>query len=329
MIFDFSVLTIDVDEEIGRIVSSIQKNVREILHRKGTVLGVSGGIDSAVCAALCARALGSKNVLAVFMPERDSSNESFRLGNLLTEHFGIPSVTEEITPLLEGAGCYRRQIAAIQLACPEFEPHWKFKITLPSLLENNRLNVARLIIEMPSGETITRRMSYDAYLQLLAATNFKQRTRKMMEYYHADRMNFAVCGTPNRLEYDQGFFVKNGDGSADVKPIAHLYKTQVYDLARALEIPEEICSRPPTTDTFSLSQTQEEFYFSLPYHKMDLCLYALNNNISSADIAAAVGLTVEQVERVFTDILAKRRATLPLHLSPLLSGEIIEISRRL
>ncbi len=300
--------------------------MREVLHRKGAVLGVSGGIDSSVCAALCVKAFGTKNVLAVFMPERDSSGESLRLGKLLTDQFGIPSIIEDITPLLEGAGCYRRQTEAIRLVFPEFEPHWKFKITLPSLLETNRLNVARLTIELPSGETKTQRMGYDSYFQIIAATNFKQRTRKMMEYYHADRVNFAVCGTPNRLEYDQGFFVKNGDGSADVKPIAHLYKTQVYDLARALGIPAEICSRPPTTDTFSMSQTQEEFYFALPYQTMDLCLYALNHNVPLSDVASAIGLTVEQVERVYADITAKRRATLPLHLSPLLSGEVKEIA---
>ncbi len=290
------------------------------------MLGVSGGIDSSVCAALCVKAFGPQNVLAIFMPERDSSRESLRLGKLLTEQFQIPSIVEDITPLLEGAGCYRRQTEAIQRIFPEFKDDWKFKITLPSLLENNRLNVARLTIEMPSGESKSKRMTYESYFQLIAATNFKQRIRKMLEYYHADRLNYSVCGTPNRLEYDQGFFVKNGDGSADIKPIAHLYKTQVYDLARALGIPEEICVRPPTTDTFSMPQTQEEFYFALPYHTMDLCLYALNNNISSSEAASVIGITGEQVERVFADIKAKRYATLPLHLSPLLSGEVKEIA---
>ena len=128
-----------------------------------------------------------------------------------------------------------------------------------------------------------------AYLQIVAATNFKQRVRKMMEYYHADRLNYAVAGTPNRLEYDQGFFVKLGDGAADVKPIAHLYKTQVYALAEYLGVPEEIRRRPPTTDTFSLPQTQEEFYFALPYAKMDLCLYGHNHGVPAAEVAAAAG----------------------------------------
>src|SRR5690606_30847455 len=118
-----------------------------------------------------------------------------------------------------------------------------------------------------------------------AATNFKQRVRKMMEYHYADRFNYAVIGTPNRLEYDQGFFVKNGDGSADLKPIAHLYKTQVYRMAEHLGVPAEICRRAPTTDTYSLEQSQDEFYWALPYQKLDVCLFALNNGIPADAIA--------------------------------------------
>src|SRR3712207_2751309 len=139
------------------------------------------------------------------------------------------------------------------------------------------------------------RLTPEAYRQLIAATSFKQRTRKMMEYYHADRLNYAVVGTPNRLEYDQGFFVKNGDGAADVKPIAHLYKTQVFQLAEHLGIPEVIRRRPASTDTYSMPQTQEEFYFALPYDMLDLCLYARNNGIAAGEVAGALGLAEEQV----------------------------------
>ena len=151
----------------------------------------------------------------------------------------------------------------------------------------------------------------------------------MMTYYHADRLNYAVCGTPNRLEYDQGFFVEVGDGSADIKPIAHLYKSQVYALANALGIPEEICNRPPTSDTFSMAQTQEEFYFALPYDKMDLCLYGHNNNVPPADLAAAVGINSEQVERVYKDIESKRRSTRYLHLPPLTVSAIEGVTEKI
>jgi NAD+ synthase len=160
----------------------------------------------------------------------------------------------------------------------------------------------------------------------VAATNFKQRTRKMLEYYHADRLNYAVTGTPNRQEYDQGFFVKLGDGASDIKPIAHLYKTQVYQMAEFLGVPAEICNRPPTTDTYSMPQTQEEFFFSVPYGKMDLCLYGKNNGLSPGEVSAAAEMTAEQVDRVYRDIDAKRNATRYLHAPPLLIDKVEEIS---
>ena len=204
---------------------------------------------------------------------------------------------------------------------PNYGEGWKCKITLPSILDSDRLNVFQLTVQSPAGEQSTSRMPLAAYLQIVAATNYKQRVRKMTEYYHADRLNYAVAGTPNLLEYDQGFFVKNGDGSADFKPIAHLYKTQVYALAEALGLPEEIRRRPPTTDTYSMPQTQEEFYFALPYDRMDLALWAFNHQVSAVEAAPVLGLTPAQVERVYRDIDAKRRTTKYLHARPLLVDE--------
>lgn len=320
--FSTQVLKINPEAEAARIVERIREQVFEALRKRGAVLGLSGGVDSSVVAALCARALGKDKVLGLFMPERDSSDDALTLGRLAAKAAGITSITEDITPALEGAGCYRKQEEAIRTLVPEYGAGWKCKLVMPSIVETERLSVTRLTVQSPTGETQTVRLTAQAYLQLVAATNYKQRMRKMTEYYHADRLNYAVAGTPNRLEYDQGFFVKQGDGAADFKPIAHLYKTQVYQLAEYLGVPEEIRSRPPTTDTFSMPQTQEEFYFALPYDRMDLCLYAHNHNITADEVAPAVGLTAEQVERVFKDIEAKRRATRYLHMSPLLVDDV-------
>ena len=311
-------LTLDAEAEIERITQSLRAQVLGEFRRRGAVLGLSGGIDSSVVAALCVRAFGSDKVLGLFMPERDSADESLTFGRQVADALGIEAIVENIAPALQGLGCYRRQDEAIRTIVPEYGPDWKCKLVLPSILEGSRLNVTRLTVQSPDGETTTVRLTPAAYLQIVAATNYKQRVRKMTEYYHADRLNYAVAGTPNRLEYDQGFFVKQGDGAADVKPIAHLYKTQVYQLAAQLGIPDEIRRRPPTTDTFSLPQTQEEFYFALPYDRMDLCLYALNHGIPAAEVAPLVALAPGQVERVFKDIEAKRRATKYLHTPPLL-----------
>jgi NAD+ synthase len=323
--FSNDVLAIDVEAVSNEIAEAIRAQVQGQLRKKGAVVGISGGIDSSVVAALAVRALGKERVFGLFMPERDSSGDALRLGKLLAEALGLNAVVEDIAPALAGAGCYARQDEAIRLLFPEYGDGYKCKITLPSVLESDRLNVSRLTIETPSGEVKTARMTPPCYLQLVAATNFKQRIRKMMEYYHGDRLNYAVAGTPNRLEYDQGFFVKQGDGAADFKPIAHLYKTQVYALAKHLGVPDEICRRPPTTDTFSMSQTQEEFYFALPYDRMDLCLYAHNHRVPVSEVAPVLGLAVEQVERVFRDIEAKRRATAYLHERPLLVHPVAEL----
>lgn len=325
MSFSADVLRIDSNAEIETISGQIRRYLTGV-RKRGAIVGVSGGIDSSVCAGLCAHALGKESVLLLFMPEKDSSPESLALGRSVADAFQLPSVVENIAPSLEGAGCYARQLEAIRSVFPDYNEGWKNKIVLPSILHGDRLNVSRLTVQSPSGEMKTERLPLAAYLQLVAATNFKQRTRKMMEYYHADRLNYAVCGTPNRLEYDQGFFVKLGDGAADFKPIAHLYKTQVFELARALGVPEAIRRRQPTTDTFSLPQSQEEFYFALPYDKMDLCLYAHNHRVPPDNVAPVIGLTPDQVERVYRDIDAKRRATRYLHLGPSLTTGIPEIA---
>jgi len=320
-----AVLALDPAAETARIVEAVRTQISATLRKRGAVVGLSGGVDSSVVAALCARALGPGKVLGLFMPERDSADETLVLGRIAAQAAGIEALTENIAPALEAAGCYRRQDEAIREVVPEYGAGWKCKLTLPSILEGDRLNVMRLTVQSPSGELKSERLTARAYLHLVAATNFKQRIRKMTEYYHADRLNYAVAGTPNRLEYDQGFFVKQGDGAADFKPIAHLYKTQVYALAAYLGIPEEIRSRPPTTDTYSMPQTQEEFYFALPYDRMDLCLYGHNHAVPAAEVAPAVGLTAAQVERVYKDIEAKRRATRYLHASPLLVEPVEEV----
>jgi len=323
--FSPEILMIDVEAEIRSIASAIQSLVRETHRKRGAVVAVSGGIDSATCAALCAKALGKDRVLALFLPERDSSSMSLELAEQLAENLDLQFITEPVGEILQAAGCYARQDEAIRMTLPEYETGWKFKITLPSLFSGDRLNVPRLTVQTNSGEILTRRMPASAYLQLVAATNFKQRVRTMIAYYHADRLNYAVCGTPNRLEYDQGFFVKGGDGLADFKPIAHLYKTQVYAIAAALDVPREIVERTPTTETYSLTQTQEEFYFAFPYEQLDLCLYGLNHNVPAAEVARAINQPAENVERVYRDIETKRRTTLPLHLHSLMKEPVPEI----
>ena len=318
-------LRIDPEQVTAEIAAAMESAVVQGMRKRGVVLGLSGGVDSSVCAALCARALGPERVLALLMPERESSPDSLELGRLAAESARIPVLVEDISGVLDAAGCYSRRDDAIRTLIPEYGDGWRCKVSLPSVVESDRFRIFTVIAQGPDGTERRARVTPSAYLEMISATSFKQRARKMMEYYHADRCNYAVVGTPNRLEYDQGFFVKNGDGAADIKPIAHLYKSQVYQLAEYLGVPETIRTRPPTTDTYSLPQTQEEFYFSLPYDKMDLCLYARNNGIEPADVAAALGLSAQQIDRVFRDIDSKRRASRYLHLEPQLIADVNEL----
>jgi NAD+ synthase len=321
-------LLIDPELETARVAESLKAYLART-NRKGVVVALSGGIDSSVVAALAVAALGKDHVFGLHMPERESSPETLRMSRLMADSVGIPSVEEDITQVLESAGCYRRRDEAIRLVCPDYGPGYRSKIVLPSVVDSDSFRLYSVVVVDPDGEQAKYRLTPESYLGIVAATNFKQRVRKMLEYYHADRLNYVVSGTPNRLEYDQGFFVKLGDGAADVKPIAHLYKSQVYALAEHLGVPDEIRSRPSTTDTYSMPQSQEEFYFSLPHRRMDLCLFGRNNGVPVDEIAEAAGLTPEQVHRVFRDIDQKRRTTRYLHLAPELAADVPEVAHTL
>jgi NAD+ synthase len=318
------VLDLDLPGEVEKIAGRLKELLRKDLNKRGLVVAISGGIDSSVSAALCVRALGPKKVFGLLLPERDSSDKSKSRGQLLADTLGIEYLTHDIAPTLEAIGCYKWRDEAIKNVVPEYGEGWKNKITISGGMEG-KYNHFQLVVQSPDGITKIERLPLKEYLQIVAATNYKQRIRKTIEYFHADRLNYAVVGTPNRLEYDQGFFVKNGDGSADVKPIAHLYKTQVYGLAHYLGLPEEICAATPTTDTYSLPQGQDEFYFALPYQKMDYALWAYNNQVSVQALADYLGIDASHADWIYTDIEKKRRTTAYLHAKPFLVDDVKEI----
>ena len=320
MKFNKNLLAIDPAAEVERIVLSLRHSVQKVLRRYGAVVGVSGGVDSAVVLALCVRAFGPAKVIAVMMPDQDSSPQSEQLAREAARQCGVEPVLENVTPALQGFGCYRRRDEAIKRVFPEYDPDrgYKAKIVLPqNLLEENTLNVFALTIVTPQGEERSVTLPAREFLQIVAASNFKQRTRMTALYYHAELHNFAVIGTANKNEHDQGFFVKYGDAAVDVKAIGHLYKTQVYQLAEYLGVPSAIRKRPPTSDTYSAPCTQEEFFFRLPFEVMDSLWYAQEHGVPRAEVAQALELTEPQVQRAFDDFARKTRATNYLRTAPL------------
>ncbi|HXI72592.1 MAG TPA: NAD(+) synthase [Verrucomicrobiae bacterium] len=320
MKFNKQVLALDPAGETARIVQSLRRNVMNVLHRRGAVVGISGGVDSAVVLALCVRTFGPDKVVAIMMPDKDSDPESEMLARQLARQFGVEPVLEEVTAALAGFGCYRRRDEAIRRIFPEYDAAsgYKAKIVLPqNLLDAGGLNFFSLTIVAPDGEARTATLPAKEYLQIVAASNFKQRTRMATLYYHAELNNFAVIGTANKNEHDQGFIVKYGDAGVDIKPIGHLYKTQVYQLAAYLKVPAAIRQRPPTSDTYSAACTQEEFFFRLPFEVMDLLWFAQEHEVPEAEAARVMGLTEAQVGHAYQDFSSKARTTNYLRLPPL------------
>lgn len=318
MAFNKDSLKIDAEKVTDQLCKTIATQIGGDMRKRGAVIGISGGIDSSVVAALCARAFGPEKVLGVMMPERDSVSESKSLALELAEEFGFETLVEELTGGLTGLGCYQRRDEAIRQVFPEFTDDYKCKITIPTnMLDENAFNFFALTIESPDGTVQEKRMPLAAYLQVVAASNLKQRLRMTMLYYHAERLNRAVAGTGNKDEHEQGFFVKWGDGGADLKPIAHLFKIQVFQLAEYLGVPQEIIKRTPTTDTYSSEVTQEEFFFGLDFYTMDMLWHAMETGVKPGDAAQVLNLTTEQAERGYAGIKRKIDATRYLRMNPL------------
>ncbi len=311
-------ILINPEIEIEQIIESIEYNVFHVLKKKGAIVGVSGGIDSSVVVSLAARALGNEKVLALMLPEKESSDENITLVEKLLKKINVNYEIEEMTYVLTGFGCYRRRDEAVKRIFPEYDSTYKMKIILPNnILEKDKFNLFYVEIISPEGEVKRARLPLNEYLQITAASNFKQRSRMSMLYYHAEKRNYAVIGTPNKNEHDQGFFVKYGDSGSDIRPIKHLFKTQVYQIAEYLGIPDEIRKRTPTTDTYSAEQTQEEFFFRLPFDLLDRIWYGWENNIPTETIAEVLNLSREQVENVINDISRKIKTTEYLRKEPI------------
>ncbi len=312
------ILLDDIESVVNKITTKMREDVLHNFRRNGAVVGISGGIDSSVCMALAAKAFGPEKVLGIMLPERDSSPDSEEFARVLADKFGVKAIKEEITSALSGFGCYERRDEAVKSIFPEYDPKtWKMKIGVrQSGLFSNLPPVFHLVVIGPDGTEKEKMLPPKEYLQIVASSNFKQRTRMSMLYYHAERLHYAVVGTPNKHEQEQGFFVKYGDGAGDVMPIGNLYKTQVYQLAQYLGVPGSIIKRTPTTDTYSAEQTQEEFFYQLPFDLMDRYWYGFENGYSPKEVADVMSETAERVEALFRNFERKRKTTEYLRMAP-------------
>lgn len=304
---------------IDSITTKLKEDIFFVTRRKGAVVGISGGIDSSVTLALTAKAIGAENVTGIILPEKDSSNDSKELALKLANQFGVKTIEENITGALEGFGCYRRRDEAVKSIFAEYDPQeYSMKIGInPGGISHNLPPVFTLTIIDKNKEEKSKLLPAKEYLQIVAASNFKQRCRMSMLYYHAERLYYAVIGTPNKHEVEQGFFVKYGDGGADIMPISHLYKTQVYQLAEQLNIPKEIIQRTPTSDTYSAEQTQQEFFFQLPFQELDLLWYGYENHYPTMEVAETLGKKEDEIKSIFNNFKRKQKTTEYLRMKPI------------
>jgi len=309
----------DIESEVDSVTRKLKEGILTVLRRKGAIIGISGGIDSSVTLALAVKALGPERVIGVMLPEKDSSEDSKLLAQGLAQKFGVQTIEEDITKALDGFGCYNRRDEAVAAVFPEYNPaEYKMKIGVSQKGINQNLPpLFSLTIVDKNGQGKSKLLPLKEYLQIVAASNFKQRCRMSMLYYHAERMHYAVVGTPNKHEVEQGFFVKHGDGGADIMPIAHLYKSQVYQMADYLGIPGEIIERTPTTDTYSAEQTQEEFFFQLPFNEMDMIWYGYENGYEPAEIARVLKMGEDEIKSAYKNFNRKQKTTEYLRMPPI------------
>ena len=308
----------NIETVCNEIIEKLKSDVTQKLNRRGAIVGISGGIDSSVVMALSAKAFGSKRVTGIMLPEQDSSGDSEMLARKLADKFNVESFVENITGALNGFGCYQRRDEAIARVITDFDPKVdKAKIEIKQDIGQNMPAISSITVIKPDGKVVSKVLPVKEYLQIVASTNFKQRSRMTMLYYHAERLHYAVIGTPNKHEVEQGFFVKHGDGAADVMPIGHLYKTQVYQLADYLGVPQEIIDRTPTTDTYTAEQTQEDFFYQMPFEEMDLIWYGWENDYQADEVGKVMGKTTEEIENNYKNFERKRKTTEYLRMRPI------------
>jgi len=295
-IYDFLQIK-EIEKTINSIENFVKDEISKKFQKQGAIIGISGGIDSAVMAAICAKSIGSEQILGLIMPEKESDSTSQIFAKRLAEKFQIETKVIDITSILESFEVYKIKEQIVKEKFPDFNNNCKYRVAVPSKFSSS-IGIPFLEILDNENKKHQFKISLSEFLTLTAASSIKHRVRMTMLYYYAEKNNFCVVGTTNKSEFLQGYFVKYGDGGTDIEPLTNLYKSQIYQIGQFLEIPHEILNNDPSPDIWSFSTSDEEFFYSVPYHIVDLILYARENNISKSEIQKISNLSLEQIENL-------------------------------
>lgn len=317
MPFSLDILKIDPAEETNRIAEFLQNQVKTVYRRAGFVVGLSGGIDSAVMSELAVRAVGKDAVVGLVLPERESNPLSSSYAKAHAAKMGIACREVDITDTVNSVMPYAKRDEFIRNLIPEYGAGCTYNISLPTdLLERDSFSFYMLQVRLEDGTMKKKRLGFEAFRAITSFANIKIRARMLHLYHEAESLGYIVAGTTNRTEYILGDFCKYGDGGTDIEALGHLYKNQIYQLADHLGVIPEIINRSPSPDTFSLPVTDQEFFFRIPFDRLDHLLYAWEHGVGVQETATALGLKDEAVKRAFTDFTAKSRATAHLRVMP-------------
>jgi NAD+ synthase len=317
MVFNRDVLKIDPAQHLEKLSKFIIEQINIVFRRKGAIVGLSGGIDSACIAAIAVHAMGKDKVVGLILPETESNPISSEYAIKHARALGIEHRQIDITPTVDSVVHYAWRDEFVQKLVPEYKPGYKYNITLPTdLLERDTFSFYWLQVQMPDGEIKKKRLNLDEFRTVTSFANIKIRARMLHLYAEAERRSLLVLGTTNRTEFILGDFCKYGDGGTDIEPLSYLYKNQVYQLSDHLKVIPEIIDRQPSPDTFSLPVSDQEFFFRIPFDKLDHLLFAWEYEVPVNDVAPVLDLSEEAVKRAYKDFTSKPRATAHLRETP-------------